>query len=246
MRFILIPFDDKMNAVDSETLEIASSTKEEIKNHLKTVMKGKLYQIEIYKNLEDSLFIQLDSDDLGTIVFLNYNKSEYTEEITDNGYETVMTIISDYLEEDGGKRISSYFIERKEERKRIEKEKFEKWKKTYDPKTDRIDKIHYKKLALLVAGIFLLGYTIYLMWSGEIRFIGKDTEHTKAVITKIKLVPVRGGYHQRVTYKFTINGNVFKNYFTADKFTGMQYVGDSIPIKFVVNDPTISKFLQDK
>jgi hypothetical protein len=247
MRLIIIPFDDKMNAIDSETLELANCTKKEIKEQLKAVMKGKLYQIEIYKSLNDSLFIQLDSDSISsTIIFLNYNKKEYTEEVKEHGYENAMTTINEYLEEDGGERVSRYFTEKEEERKRLEKEKFEKWKKTYDPNVDRRDKIPYKWLVLVIIAISLFSYTVYLMWSGEIRFIGKSTQETKAVVTQVKLVPVKGGYYQRVTYEFIIDNKTYKNYYTADKFIGIQHKGDSILVKFDLKNPSISKYISNK
>lgn len=245
MRLLILPFDDKFQVIESDIYELESSSKEEVLKSLNLVIKGKSYQIEVYKNIHDSLFFQLDEEIL--ISAFNYNKKEYHKGVNISAYETMIEIINIYLSENGSQMIRDDFQKEEEIRKTKEKEKYEKWKEKYILTQERDKKTNIKKVGIALGATLILFLFGKLIWDDELRFIGRQTEIKKGVITEIRLMPVRGNkYYQRVTYEFTFDGKTYKNYFTADKYTGMQYEQDSVLIKFDTNNPDRSKFISSK
>lgn len=245
MRLLILPFDEQAELIESEILELESSSVDEIKSNLKSIMKGRLYQIEIYKKVTDNLQVQLG--DIGAMIALAYDKERFGEHIEENPFEKVMNLMEQYLEKDGGSNLRKHYIEKEEERKRLEKEKYEKWKKTYDAKADKRKALPYYRIGIAVVITGVLFYFLTLLWTGDLTFLFKSTDIKKGVVTNVSLVNVPGGgYHQRVTYEFTFDGETYKNYFTADRFTGAQRVGDSIFVKFDMNNPHTSKYESKK
>ncbi len=240
MRLLIIPFDENLQPIESDIFELESSSKEEIISTLKMVMKDKPYHVEVYKNITNSFITQFGNN--SSIAFLNYNKTNYEEKFHDSPYEKSMSLIHSYIEDNGAERLKEFFIKEEKKRKKTEKEKYEKWKKEYDVSHKKEKKSNFKLIALSLVVVSFLFFLGYLIWNDEFRFIGRKTEVKKAVITRIGLMKVpSGGYYQRVTYEFSFNEKRYVNYFTADKFTGMQSQGDTIHVKFRVSNPEDSK-----
>ncbi|MFY0629868.1 MAG: hypothetical protein JXR05_05765 [Flavobacteriaceae bacterium] len=242
MRLLILPFDDKNQPLRSDIHELESSSKEEILNDLNLVMKGKIYQVEIYKNINDSLYFSLSEHIL--ISAFNYKEKTYHGGTNINPYETMIDTIGLYLNKNGSKVIETDFKKEEEAIKAREKEKYEKWKKQYTITSKEDKKTNVKRIGIAFAIIIILFFLGKLIWDDDLRFIGRKTEVKKGVITNIGLIRVRsGGHYKRVTYEFTFNNKKYTNYFTANRFTRMPYKKDSILIQFEVNNPDNSKFI---
>lgn len=48
------------------------------------------------------------------------------------------------------------------------------------------------------------------------------------------------GFYQKVDYRVIYKGKIYETWFWANKLTGQKYKGDSIYIKFEVNNPNNS------
>lgn len=121
---------------------------------------------------------------------------------------------------------------------------YSEWKKNYQISRQKERKSNLIKItiAIIITAIFF--YTIHLIWNDELRFVGKKTHTTKAIVTKTKFKQ-RGnaGYYQRVDYRFNFDGKNYETYFWANRITGQKHIGDSIDIKFEIKNPNNSKFI---
>lgn len=96
--------------------------------------------------------------------------------------------------------------------------------------------------ALAIAG--LIFYVIHLLYTDELRFIGRNNVVKKGVIIETKFYRAKGGYKQRVRYEFEYKNIEYRGIFRVGEIIGEQYVGDSVLIKFRASDPTISKWVK--
>ncbi|MFK8061485.1 MAG: hypothetical protein AB8B78_15540 [Polaribacter sp.] len=239
MRIIIIPFDDDLKVIETDILEIESEDLEKITNSFNYVMKDKPYHIEVYKSLQDSLFIQLGN--VAAFGNFQYKKNNYKLEYNESPYESVTNLFKNYILTDGGENLKKEIKEREAEKKRIEKEKYKIWKIDYDNKQKKESKNKYKFIIYFIILIAFFTYFIHLLINDELRFIGRENIETKALVIDAKLYPVRGKYFQKVTYLYTFENEEFKSYFKATRFTGKKKIGDSIKIKFRKSDPSIVK-----
>lgn len=226
-----------------ESLEFESISSADIgsifKEHIK---RNKAYHLDLFNTIDDSLYIVFDSDSID--IFHQFQKKERTVKFTENPYGTAMSIVEKYLEIDGTEKITSFINNKKLENKKLEKERFEKWKKQYTPTNKKERKANIKRTIIILVTIGVLFLFGKLIWDDELRFIGRKTDVKKGVITKIGLKHAQGGgYYQRVTYEFIFNGKKYINYFTANKFTGVQYENDTILVKFELNN---SKYISNQ
>ncbi len=127
----------------------------------------------------------------------------------------------------------------------MEKKNYARWKRQYSIARKKERKTTITKNIIAILCCFLIFYVISLFWNDEIRFWGRKTEINKGVIThtEFKFSGGARGYYQKVTYQFIYKQKIYKTYFWANKFVDKQFVGDSIYIKFEVNNPNNSKYL---
>jgi hypothetical protein len=97
------------------------------------------------------------------------------------------------------------------------------------------------KSAPYVFALILIGLVLYLGFHHfEIPtfFLFGKTEKTKGVISHTELTfGVKGHLIQRATYEYRVNGKLFTDTFKAGRREGLQTVGDSIQIKYLVGNP---------
>jgi len=119
-----------------------------------------------------------------------------------------------------------------------------KWKNNYEISRIKDRKSNIIKIISAIIIALILYYTFFLFWNDEARFFGRKTIVKKGIIIETKFIQ-RGsaGYYQKADYKFTFEGNSYQTYFWGTKITGEQFVGDSIKIKFEVNNPKNSKYI---
>lgn len=94
-------------------------------------------------------------------------------------------------------------------------------------------------VAVLLVGGF--GFIFYLGSIGELKFLGRKTDHTSATVTSVSARYLKGGYVNVVNYEFDFGGKVYQGSFWETTSTGSFKKGDVIQVKFVVDDPSRSK-----
>lgn len=242
MRLLIIPFDDDLKPIEADVFELETQSKEEILSNLKQLMKDHPYQVEIYKNINEQFMVQMGN--VATMAYLYQDKKQFSEQFDKYPFEIAIEMISTYVEEDGGNQILQKIKAVKSKRKAEEKLKYEQWKVSY-AETQKLEKKSFKKRGLVVVLVIAILFTFaYLIWTDELRFIGRETKTINAEITRAK-AHMRGGraLNQRVTYEFTHEGKVYKGYFWSNTSTGWQEVGDYIPVKYRTGSPTVSKIV---
>jgi len=119
--------------------------------------------------------------------------------------------------------------------------KFKKWKNDFliRRKKEKISDVK-KTLASILIIIFLF-VIVYNWYTGELQFIGKNTEFVEAMVVNTQMYPVGKGYYkQLVTYEFKYDGKTYQGTFKAGKRIGRQRVGNLIKIKFSTRNPNRS------
>ena len=242
MRLLIIPFDDDLKPIESDVFELETQSKEEVLSNLKQLMKDRPYQVEVYKNINEQFMVQMGN--VATMAYLYQDKKQFSEQFDKDPFETAIEMISVYLEEDGGDQILQKIKAVKSKRKAEEKLKYEQWKVNY-AETQKLEKKSTKKRGIVAVLVIVVIFIFaYLVWTDELRFIGRETKTVNAEITRAK-AHMRGGraLNQRVTYEFTHEGTVYKGYFWSNTSTGWQEVGDYIPVKYRTGSPTVSKII---
>jgi hypothetical protein len=117
------------------------------------------------------------------------------------------------------------------------------WKEKYHLSRKRERKINFIKTGIGLLVSLLLFYIVSLVWNDEARFFGRKVDVKKGVITNTEFKQRgRAGYYQKVDYQIIHKGEIYETYFWANKRIGQKYKGDSIYIKFEVNNPNNSKY----
>ncbi|MEX0361980.1 MAG: hypothetical protein AB3N10_13450 [Allomuricauda sp.] len=83
----------------------------------------------------------------------------------------------------------------------------------------------------------------YYWWTDELKFLGRKTEYTDAVVVEERMVHWAHGryYYQLATCEYTVNGKKYTADFDIWKNRWLVRVGDSLTIKIASNNPEISK-----
>jgi hypothetical protein len=126
----------------------------------------------------------------------------------------------------------------------MKKENYNKWKKKYliSNKKDRKNNFQNTIIGIIIS--FILFYLFFLFWNDEARFFARKTTIKKGIVLNTKFKQRgKAGVYQRVDYRFIYDGKSYETYFWANKITGKKHKGDSIKIKFEINNPKNSKYL---
>lgn len=241
MRLLIIPRDANAAPIEDEIIELETTSEIELSKKLYALMKGRMYSIEVYKNLKDFAIFNIGEEE--AIAFYIENKNELKLEFTKNGYEEIVQLIKTYIKPNGSSLLKTIFINQKEIEDKIKKENYDRWKAKYEVQRVKDKKLNLLKYSLFGVILVLIFYTVYLLKNDELRFIGRENLEKKAVIVNTYFYPTAGGYYQKVFYEFKHNNKTYKAMFTANKFIGKQFNGDSVMVKFRKNNPNVSKYL---
>ena len=116
------------------------------------------------------------------------------------------------------------------------------WKVQFEAKR-KIDKRN-QQIGFFAAIIItvLIGSILYLWFTDELKFVGHETDHIIATVTEVKLkFGFKGQQYQQVKYEFDYQGEHYQGYFRGTSITGYHRTNDRVKIKFVTDDPTVSK-----
>ena len=120
---------------------------------------------------------------------------------------------------------------------------YNKWKESFLISRKKNKKENFQKTIIAVIISLSLFYVIFLFWNDEARFFGRKTIVKNGIVINTKFKQRgKAGVYQRVDYKFVYNGESYKTYFWSNKLIGQKHIGDSIKIKFEVNNPSNSKY----
>lgn len=120
---------------------------------------------------------------------------------------------------------------------------YDQWKIEYEAKR-KIQKRKHRKAFAGTIVFMALSISILHLWSiDELKFIGRETSRTTAVVSKTKSVVIKGGSIHRVFYEFEHDGNVYWGYFNGSGVSSSPNVGDSVIVKFASSKPSISKLI---
>mgnify|MGYP000014662893 CR=1 FL=1 len=125
----------------------------------------------------------------------------------------------------------------------MKEENYNKWKKRYliSKKKDR--KNNFQKTILAIIISFIIFYIVFLVWNDEARFFARKTMVKNGIVVNTKFKQRgKAGVYQIVNYRFVYDGKSYEAYFWANRITGQKHIGDSIKIKFEVNNPSNSKY----
>lgn len=243
MRLIIIPIDKNFEAEEEGIVEIETNSEEEIIQTLSSIIKGKSYSIETYKNLNDFLIFHIDIEK-GVSFYLK-DKQEYKYMFNDSAYENTINFIKTYVQPGGSQILKQLFLKHNEKIKKKEKEKFNTWKVKYQNNLKKEKKKNTIKYALFFTVFGVISFIIYLVFINELRFIGRENMYKNGVIINTQFRHMGSGYYtQTVFYEFTYQGKKYSNSFEAGKRLGKQFEGDSIMVKFRKSNPEISKYIK--
>ena len=125
----------------------------------------------------------------------------------------------------------------------MKEENYNKWKKKHLISKKKERKSNFLKTILTIIISFIIFYVIFLTWTDEARFFARKTTIKKGIVLNTKFKQRgKAGVYQRVDYRFIHNGKNYETYFWANRITGQKHIGDSIKIKFEVNNPSNSKY----
>ena len=115
------------------------------------------------------------------------------------------------------------------------------WKKEYEEK--QVIEKKKNKISILV-GLFITGLIclfFYLWITNELLYIGRETSYTNAQIVEFSYRPAFRTLHKFAKYEFTYQNKKYHGYFDASRTYVYENIGDELKVKFVVNNPSISK-----
>ncbi len=100
------------------------------------------------------------------------------------------------------------------------------------------------KRVLLISGLIMITFGLigYLLLTEEWKFAFRKTARTKAWIVEEHFWHFgRGYYFQEVSYEFRVNDKLYNEKFDAGRARGVQRVGDTISVEYVVGHPDWSR-----
>ena len=116
----------------------------------------------------------------------------------------------------------------------------QRWLDEYERKYRRRRKLNKRAKVVIISIALVFFAYLYLTYTGEIKFIGKASEQTIATVTEIKWRPRRP---QLVIYQFDYQGQTYTGHFKGRLKNRAHRPQDKVRIKFLINDPTVSKWL---
>jgi len=128
-------------------------------------------------------------------------------------------LISYFNKDEQFKKIinfSGFEDEKRSEEERVRK--YEKWKENYETERLHEKKANRAKTVFITVTLLILAFIFYKWISGDLIFIGQNTEITKAKIVNTNMNHLGKGFHyQTVTYEFKYLDSTYKGRFEAGK-----------------------------
>lgn len=243
MRLIIIPYDENFEIKENEIIEIETISEDQINRTLLSLMEGKYYTVEIYKNINDLCVFNIGANEGRILLF--ENREQFELKVGSDIFDVSIDTIKKYIKPEGHKFVKHLITTQNEIHELIKKERNEEWKKNYTVKSKIESKRNTIKSVSMVVIIIIFLTALYLFWVDELRFIGRENIEKKGVITKATFHHIGSGYYmQTVLYKFEHNNLEYFGEFEAGKRIGKQFEGDSILIKFRKSDPKVSKYIR--
>lgn len=240
MRVLIIHFNTSFtDSFDNGIIEIETNSIEEILEKLHLLKDGSNYTIEIYKNIYDASFFQMAPSSGG--ILLNFNNEINQTTINQNIYDDIIHSIKLYISEDGSKKLYNWIYKTQKHYEKLERDKFEKWKLTYDSKQKANDhKNILKNTLIVVINLVLIIFTYKTI--SNYTFFPNNIIITKAIVTGTHnfLTENKNCDKQKIYYDYIINDKVFsgKEYKKCHKTKINK--GDTIVIKYHRKKPTYS------
>lgn len=241
MKILIIPIEKNYNSINEEIIEFESNSPSEIFKKTDSIENGKSYSIEVYKKHNDFLFFELDVTK--SKVYYLIAEEQIQIVIRETPHKKVIELVNIYINKLGSQNIEKYFLTYLNEEKKREKEKYENWRRIYPSKRKKEQKRRIQNILVSILITLIIFYIANLFWTDEARFFAKKTMVKNGIVVNTKFKQ-RGnaGVYQRVDYEFKHEGKNYKTYFWANRITGQKHIGDSIMIKFEVNNPSNSKY----
>jgi hypothetical protein len=90
----------------------------------------------------------------------------------------------------------------------------------------------------------LISIPIYWIYKDDFKFLGRDTEFTRAKIIEIKVQNYGGRYFwQKVKFEFQVDSMQFIGFFRGGKRQGYSKLGDELKVKYLINDPSVNRYI---
>ncbi|WGH76106.1 hypothetical protein P8625_02770 [Tenacibaculum tangerinum] len=206
-----------------------------------------LKQIQFYSKFNFIVF-KVNSEEDYEGIRLNKNGKQYYIEYFDQDISNLdkheIYSISDYYGylrnflNEKEKKTKNLFEKLTSKKKEEEKVKYEKWKREYkNSKKTNIAKIT-KSIIVGLSLILLAWYVLNLLYTGNYKFIGQETEVVQAEIYKTNKAYVPGGgYYQRIYYKFKFEGKNYNDITRINRFVGKRKIGDKMKLKVSKSNP---------
>ena len=242
MRLIIIPFNDSFShPIEDEFLEIETNSEEKIKQTLYVLKEGSNYNLELYKNMYNNCIFQIGK--VHGAVSLIYNKKNIYRNINEAPYDTIIHLIKLYAEENGEEKLHDWISNKNEEEKKVELEKYNKWKTNYNEKKKQESKnATLKTFALITIAAIIITYLFYSISNIKIK---KDFIIIKGIVTQT---------HDSFNYKNNcIKQKVYYRYIIENTYySGSEYrrchntvlkENDSIRIKYAIKNPNYSSIV---
>ncbi len=239
MEVLIIPFKGNFEIpIDDKILELVVEDAEDVRRILlKHVIKGNAYHVQIFKSLQDLFHVIIGPNEVTA-----YYGDDIDNEIQLESYEEAVTLILDYSSSNGTQLLKDIIHKKQVKKEELEKARFESWKKQYKIQQEEDKKTYRKRSIIVWAAIVLISLVIYLAWTDELRFVGRETNTTEALVVKTKFYHWgRGYYKQKVVYQFKYRDKTYEGSFNAGKRIGIQEEGNLVKIKFRTSDPNVSK-----
>ena len=127
---------------------------------------------------------------------------------------------------------------------KMPKEDYNNWKKSYliNRKAKKFNR--FKTFILAVLIVFSITAVLYYWNTGELQFLGKETDFAKAKLIKVKDYPTTPGYFKQLaTYEFTVENKMYKGEFVVERKIGLREEGEYVKVKYSTANPEQSIFV---
>ena len=200
------------------------------------------YHLSIYKETHYELNLLIGKN--GTSLFRNLDDMDTENAIHIDSFQEALQVAYRFIGSKGSGDIDDYIHQKKQAQITEKEEKLDAWRKRHKANEKKEKKAFYQRLLILLGVIAMIWITFRLIWTGEIYFIGRNTETLDAVVVKAEYYKESGRFtYQKVIYEYLFEDQLYQGHFKANKFTGAHSVGDSIVVKIRVSEPHFSKHI---
>ena len=123
-------------------------------------------------------------------------------------------------------------------------EDYNNWKKSYliSQKSKSFSKLKPFLLATFI--VFSIAAVLYYWNTGELQFLGKETDYAKAKIVNVKVYTTTPGYFmESATYEFKVDNKTYSGKFDVGKKVGLREEGEYVKVKYSTANPEQSIFI---